>query len=335
MKLKLNTKEIYDILNSDQPNQNERQLAIQYLINKIEHGKELNSVESHHLMIHLKLLTNTEVLDYFTEKLPQYSIRDHEFRTLFPNYWDNLLGGERVYTPFDEIPIEGKIIHLDFLHSIFLEWKKDIENKNNNKDKILNLVREEVQLEINKLKNDPYFISLGGNAKLYREKRIYLYSKFVYILTKDFVELNKNGKMNTLFNDRELWLDYVGFCHILFRHYGGGIRLYETKKSFHTHTIHHKNLGQEIIDILYEIGKLGIHDYHISKYIPIEYKETKYGIWIKESKHSIKDRGIVEVLHVKTFYPIENEENLFKLIQGYEKVIVSNDLIYYKKIFEQ
>ena len=100
------------------------------------------------------------------------------------------------------------------------------------------------------MKSDSSFLNLGENAKIHREKRIYLYSKFVYILTKDFIELNQDGKINTLFNGKELWLDYVGFCHILFRHYGGGIRLYKTDKSFHINTIHHKNLGQELINIL-------------------------------------------------------------------------------------
>ena len=138
MKLKFNTKEIYDILNSDQPDQNERQLAIQYLIDKIEKGKQLNSVESHNFIIQLKLLNDFELLDYLSTKLPQNSIIEHEFRILFPIYWNNLLGGKTVDTPSGEIPIHIKTIHLDFLHNIFLEWKAIIDELKNNKDQILN-----------------------------------------------------------------------------------------------------------------------------------------------------------------------------------------------------
>ena len=296
------------------------------MLERLEAKKKVKGVEYHWLLMSLASLKipkhivvniiNLKQEDHFNEHLLKYTL---------PLYRNDLFGIADVYILDYKLTVAEKRQHVDFLDKQYYSWLDDLFNIKQ-KDKIIHKLRKEVECYRSKLDKYTLKYNITGNRKKYRDKLMVLYSRFCYILAKQHFEALDTKYYFIEFGTRTVAFDAPVYAHILFRHYGAGLHLFDTGKSFHSSDSDYKNINLELENVFSTLASNGFSLIEPISYLPVRLRGTKKAICTKKLELSLKGKGKVNVDLITSYYPIEVEDNLRDLDTRYEEVVISDEL---------
>lgn len=252
--------------------------------------------------------------------------RDYIFRKLYLIYCGNLEGRFPAHNAFGLVPIEQKETEIQKLHEFYIEWTPTV-SKFNHKDDLLNNTASETNIELknlNKLHN-----SLRWEGPLLEEKRkaIILHSKYIYLIAKEFFEINNSSFVTANFGSNQIEINTYSLIHILFGHYAGAIKQFDTQKSFHLDpTINNKELPFELKGILERLGSNTQISNQSIKFIPCRLNGKIYSMWTQNTIKHERGKGKIEFTRLETFYPTESIEELNKINNEFTEIIIDESL---------
>lgn len=298
------------------------------LLNKANNSEKLSIAEANFVCDILKLSIPADPKDVIN--LDDYKVcREYVFKDLYLNYYNNLNGIKPARDYMGPIAVDKKRVDIKKLDEFNNEWFPKL-GIFNHKDQLLNLIVSEANKELKEIKRRHETSGKGYNALRAKQKSVSLHSKYLYLTIKEFFEEIENGSVIVNFNEREVHIDSASLVHIMFRHYAGITKQFDTGKSFHLdRSINHFEIPNELKSILEQIQDSGQLPSSQIDFIPIKFNSTIYAIWTGELKTYIKGKGQVTVRKLKTFYPIEDENELNKINGNYDEISIDDNLSYY------
>jgi hypothetical protein len=144
---------------------------------------------------------------------------------------------------------------------------------------------------------------------------------------KEFFEENKSDFVIAQFGTREIEINTHSLIHIMFRHYGGAIKQFDTEKSFHLDTtIKYKELPYEIKSIIELIGTHSSLNSQAIKFIPLKINGNIYSMWTEQITEYRKGKGKVVYTRLETFYPTELKEELDRIANEFQEIKIDERL---------
>ncbi len=257
--------------------------------------------------------------------------KDYLFKDLYIKYYNNLNGIKQAKNFLGPISIDQKQIDVKKLDDYHKEWFPKLA-KFNHKERLLNLVASEANKELKDISKEYETSNRGYNVLKAKQKSISLHSKYIYLTVKAFFEEIDEDSIVINFNNERIHIDRGSLVHIMFRHYSGVVKQYDTRKSFHMdNSINPFDLPNVLKVILEKISHSGQFPTSQIKFIPIKYNEIFYSIWTEEIKTSKKGKGLISYRNLKTFYHTEDLNELNMLTRDFEEIPVDDRLSYYVK----
>lgn len=258
------------------------------------------------------------------------SLADFVFKGIYILYHNDLEGKFAIHDIYGIVPIERKKKEVEKLDEFFSEWR-EIVKKSNHKEKLLNEVAAEARIELKSLKG---FIDDGlidYREVNQKEKSIVLHSKYLYLTVKEFFEENEGHPIIAVYNGSEIEIDTHSLTHIMFRHYAGSVKQFDTNKSFHFDTgLDPKAIPHNLKIILERISSSGVLKNEPQQYIAFRHRGNPYAIWIKEAEKPVKGKQ-VKFNRLQTYYPILDEEEIKKIEQERVEIRIDHDLSVFRK----
>jgi hypothetical protein len=235
-----------------------------------------------------------------------------------------------------------KEVNLENLEKISQEWMPIIERQNH-LDKLLNEIAREFRVWKKKFEKNPVFSGdhFFKGKFVYRTgiKQLVLLSKYLYLMAKDILIYNQGIIKNITFCGIEIWFTEYSIAHIVFGHYGEGVkpRFYGKSHFYNDSRIHPRDVISTIRGILTKISISGIMPTPSSEQlrrafqIPIIYNSQPYAIWLKEFQMGQKGKGMVTKVRVESFYPLKEVSEIDKIGRNFEELKIDEELSVLKK----
>jgi hypothetical protein len=306
-------------LDSSDPNLEEFHKMLFEIDDKIKAGIKLNLAEKENYCeaIWIADQNGKEGFDMRSE----FCCKDYWFKHAWRHYWSDLDGiytHKNIFTK-KKIPKETVKIDLEFLKKTAVEWQKIID-KTNHKESLLNLISKETRREIRKYNEDPKWHIMGFFCESNEYERgmliIRLRSKYIYLRVQEYFDKNSNKVQLFQFKNRQIEFNHESLLHILNRHYEASRKQAEREKSLHNEDIHPDEIYR-IINLLFIQITNQIEKKIDDKKVFFEFKGKKYAIWIKDSHKFIRGTGRTNYQFISTFYPVTQDEELFKIKSNY------------------
>jgi len=270
------------------------------------------------------------------EKVNQCKVcENYIFKNLFLIYYSKAYGDKIMKvkgTSLYEVNLAEKRKDEHFLNKRASEWL-NIVRKTNHSNKMLKAISKETRkdLKILEKENPPIKLLTKKKRKAFRDKktRLLLLSKYVYLTAKKILENEKNINLTINFSNNKIEFDEFSLIHILYGHYAQIIKE-DANKTYHYEEFKPDILPSKLNEILTEIGKTNYYN-EIPEQIYFEYKDITYAVWIKEETKQIKGKGNIQYYHLKTFYPLELENDLNKVKETHSLKEISNEIKLYVK----
>jgi len=241
------------------------------------------------------------------------------------------------HTFSDDYPKIPKFVitHRELLrfHSLINDWKQVVK-KTNHSGRLLQFVSKETREEIKRLKQSFSILLIGYSTyeHIKREQRIYMFSKFLYLLCKSILVNYPFPGYKFIFQSKDIYFDEFSFAHILFRHYGQIMKQYETGKSyFDDFFFDYRKLPEKIEEILINIERSGLFTENDFENIIFRFNGKVYSIYIQKETRQEKGKGNVEYLRINTIFPVLEAEKIAELNAGYHEEAINKELYVFIK----
>lgn len=218
--------------------------------------------------------------------------------------------------------------HINYV-GLVKEWEKEVF-KTNHTDQLMQIATKETRDELKILrKKFTVFHRKFSSAEYQRRKfKLVEWSKYRYILIKKVFELIiKSDHYKLYLNGQEIIFDYYSLTHILTRHYGHIMKLYETDKSHFTKDVHHEEVHSQLEAIFKQIDDSNLYKEDSVEEVNIRFNGTLYKIF-----SDYETKGSTKFLRLNSFFPIENTKMLDRLKNEFEEKEISNSLSVFIKI---
>ncbi len=239
------------------------------------------------------------------------------------------------HTFSDDFPkIEKFVItHRELLrfNSLITDWKQTIK-KTNHSDRLLQYVSKETRDEIKALKKSfsILLIEYSTYEHIKREQRVYMFSKFLYLLCKSITLNYPFPGYKFAFQGIDIYFDDFSFAHILFRHYGQIMKQYETGKSyFDDFFFDYRKLPEKIEEILSVIEHSQFFTERNFESIIFKLNGKIYSLYIQKEIRQEKGKGNIEYLRINTIFPMFDTEKIRQVNSSYAEKIITNEISVY------
>ncbi len=230
-------------------------------------------------------------------------------------------------TPPGMYPLKER--HHIYYVSLVKEWEKEVF-KTNHTNQLIQIAAKETRDELKILRKKYTALHRTFSSAEYQRRKFKLieWSKYRYIMIKEVFELIiKSDHYKLYLNGQEIIFDYYSLTHILSRHYGHIMKVYETEKSHFTKNIHHEEVHLQLETIFKQIDDSNLYKNNSVEEVNIRFNGTLYKIFSDfETKDSTK------VLRLNSFFPTENIQMLDRLKNEFEEKVISNNLSVFVKI---
>jgi len=222
--------------------------------------------------------------------------------------------------------VELEQTHHTFYENLINEWAKTID-KTNHSDQLLQVTAKDARDELKELKKRVAIV----DAKPKEEKFAILeWSKFRYILVKEIFELVIKSDSHKLYlNNIEILFTYYSLSHILTRHFGHGMKPYESYKSHFTKDIRHDEIHMKLQEFFKLIDESQYFLNDGIEEVNIRYKGTLYKIF---SESYIE--GKKSYVRVGSFFPTVNQKMLDRLRDEFVEKKINNVFSVFTGILE-
>jgi hypothetical protein len=284
---------------------------IEELLQRFHEGEELTLAEEEYACSILSILRNDKGAYQFNIRGLD-GCKNHRFNRTYLLYAHDLDGKGNIWDYNGHISNANKQNDVDFLVKEYAEWKAAINGKKTG-DKLLSYVIDETQHQLKM--HSKYCLANGipDDEEAYGEKSIFLHSKFVFLLVKEFYQ--DFGKEDILINwyGNQVLIDQFCFVHTLFRHYASGVKDYQTGKSYHfDQSILYKDLPEFLIRFVKSFGKNNPRTAFNGKSIDLVFRRKKYSMWFRPIT-IFKEGAGYDYLRLQTFYPVEQLRDKMRL----------------------
>lgn len=309
----------------------ETRKMIQDLIDRTVKNEKMTQAE---IQRACSLMEYSKPLDHdFEFDIYKYdACKDYIFRKLYLVYHGNLDGRLPAHNAFGLVPLEQKKFEIKRLDEFYAEWTPVI-SKFNHKEALLNDLASEANIELKQLDKLGDKLNWDYRELAQKRKAVTLHSKYIYLTAKEFFEENKSDFVIAKFGASEIEINTHSLIHIMFRHYGGAVKQFDTEKSFHLDTtIKYKELPYELKSIIESLGSDSELSTQGIKFIPVKINAKIYSIWTEKVTKYPKGKGKVEYIRLETFYPTELKEELDKIANNYKEIKIDERLSGFLKI---
>jgi hypothetical protein len=210
-----------------------------------------------------------------------------------------------------------------YYEGLVKEWENVI-NTTNHPDELLQITCKDARDELRNLKKGYSFLLRHSSSEDYLDRKFKLleWSKYRFIMIKRIFELEiKSNEYILSLNKESVIFDYYSVSHILTRHYGHIMKMYDTDKSHFTKDIHHEEIHTKLEQIFAKIDTSGLYQGQSLKDISIRYCGTLYKIYIVPAV-----KGAKKTNRVSTFFPIEDDRLLIRLERDYSEKVIDESL---------
>lgn len=237
--------------------------------------------------------------------------KNYHFRSRYLKYVNDLNGHREIMDYNGPVSKPQKEKDVAFLQKTYEEWEAYLENKSTGFG-LINYVAQELKYQLKELDKYTLRLQIGSRYKDYLRKILFLHSKYIYLLVKEFYEELGTNEEQIEIQGEEILVDGFTYVHTMFRHFAAHIKKHQIKKSYHFD----ENIGfKEVPDFLlnalhnFKTLKLPLNKRHLY----FSFNDTPYAIWFRPFKKSLPGNIQNEYLRVQTFYPIENTREYTKL----------------------
>ena len=202
------------------------------------------------------------------------------------------------------------------LLEVFLdEWEKLINNEHHD-DIVLQKVAKETKIELKQLR---------GRNNYQAIRNAIATSKFKYISIKKILDVRLvNNVYAFTVKEKQFIFNAEALVHIIFGHYGGISKQYDSKKDFFTKDFWHEDLASDIEKILVKIFEQeDISSYH-RKVVDFRYMGTIYRLCFGYSHQNDNNKWTVT-----SFFPVERQNILKQLNSEFKEIWVDDNLSYF------
>lgn len=300
--------------------------VIDALLRRHGKGEELTLAEEEYACSILSILRDKATGNHMHNIRRLAGCINHRFNRTYLLYAHDLEGRGKIWDYNGLINSANKQSDIDFLRDQFTNWKATIAGKKTS-EKLLGYVIDET---LHQLKMHSKFCSsnnIPAGSKTYGEKSIYLHSKFIYLLVKEFYQdLGKEELIVDLYGNLVL-IDQYCFVHTLFRHYASSVKDYQVGKSYHfDQKILYKDLPLFLMRFVRSFGKNNPKKAFNGKSIDLIYRRKKYSIWFRA--FTIHKGGSAhDYLRLQTFYPVKQFRDE-KRVNELKRVKINRQLTY-------
>lgn len=301
----------------------------QDLIWRAERNDEMSLAEKAHALGIVRTSYNKETNEPMNvDDFPTLS--DFVFKSLYILYHDDLDGQYAIQDAFGMISLDKKKGDVRRLNKFFHEWKQVVLKSNHN-EVLLNEVTTEARRELKLLKKIFKNNQVDYREINQKEKSIVLHSKYLYLTVKEFFEENEGRPIIANYNDYEIEINTRSLTHIMFRHYAGSVKQFDTNKSFHFDTgLDHKAIPFVLKNILETISSSMVLKMEPVTYIAFRHRGNLYAIWIQEAEKSVKGKQ-VKFNRLETYYPIHDKDELTRIQAERQEKEISADLSVFRR----
>ena len=262
------------------------------------------------------------------------------FKELYLTYWADLTGTGR-YTKLygcdiKEVPLSEKQADLEKLISTAKDWE-ELVIKENHSEKLLQAMSKEARESIKLLNKEPEFnpqnnpFFKGSFLYKYKKWNLILYAKYIYLMAKEVFEYSTKEEFHFNLCGQSIEMDELSIIHILQRHFGEGVKKFQSGKSHFYGEFKPKELNNQFRDILARIEQSQTLTAGDIFKLPFLYKQHPYMIWIsKKTKQEKGQKGNIKFLHLSSFHPIKDKDLLIDLENNYELILIDNELSIYR-----
>jgi hypothetical protein len=317
-----------DYLNATAKSPDEVALIHGDLIAAVRDGVELTLAEAKYIgtVLEAMFAIDNEVVNLLERIYDQ--LDDYKFWQIFMRYAKDVDGWAVIPSPYGPVPLEQKRIDANYLEREYQLWKPLI-HKTNHKQTVMQFLskqaRDELKeaLEWSKQQGEGYF------RRLYIEKFVTLYSKFVFIKVAEYYQEYDVKKDSMTFCGKETIVDSFAYTHILMRHFSPTGKFGRPGLTFHhDQAIDVNNLPKSILYFLGQYDQhIGINHFNRQQ-IYFNLNDRNYVIWFKELPRNIAGGGQLLFLRVQTFYPAELANDVLS-ISKMIKVRINGNLSFY------
>lgn len=264
------------------------------------------------------------------------------FKELYLTYWHDIFGTGH-YTKlygYEEkvVPIIERVSDLEKLKSIATSWEVVI-SQTNHSEKLLQSVSKEARDVIKALNDKPEFnveinpFIKGSNFYKYKKWSLLLFSKYIYLMAKEIFEYTNESHFRFNLCGVTIEMDELSIVHILQRHYGEGVKKFQTGKSHFYGEFEPQELNTKFRYILGKIDQSDILSPNDIFKFPFSYKGINYMIWISEKYKQIKGhKENLKFLHLSSFHPITDVGLLTDLKNNYILTPIDSEISVYQKV---
>ena len=305
------------------------QVMCQDLIRRAERNDEMSLAEKAHTLGIVKSSYHAETDEPMNiDDFP--SLVDFVFESIYILYHGDLDGQYAINDAFGLIPLDKKKEDVRRLNKFFSEWR-EVVLKSNHKEALLNEVTAEARKELKLLQKLFEDGQVDYREIDQKEKSIVLHSKYLYLNVKEFFEENEGKPVVVKYHDCEIEINTHSLTHIMFRHYAGSVKQFDTNKSFHFDTgLDHKSIPFVLKNILETISSRMVLEKESHNYIAFRHRRNLYAIWIQETEKPFKGKQ-VKFNRLETYYPILDQDEINRILTEREELRITPDLSVFRR----
>jgi len=258
----------------------------------------------------------------------------YKFRFLYLVYYDDVSGESTYLKPKGEVyaivnPIEVKQ-DIKYLAKEAEDWKVIVDQERQHSDPLLNQVAIETRNELKLFEETRPPLHDQQKLKQYKylKRRLYLHSKYIYLMAKGVFESFDKKDFTFSLNGQEIVINEYSIIHILNRHFAQLVKPH-SDKSFHNMNIAPRYLNKDIKSIMEKIDNSGLYIGHPIRNINFVYKGDKYALWTERKTIQVKGQGNVQINRLQSFYPIEEQDTISRLNTEFVLKKVDDDISVY------
>jgi glycosyltransferase involved in cell wall biosynthesis len=149
--------------------------------------------------------------------------------------------------------------------------------------------------------------------------KLMAWSKFRHVLVRKIFDLHiKHEYFSIYLNGKEIRFNAESAMHILSRHFGHGMKPYNSTKDHFYGVFRHDRLHEDFNELFCAIDQSGVYAHDNVTDINIRYQNVIYKIWSVQVDEN--------TYRISTFFPISSAQILGKIDQQYYEVQISDKL---------
>jgi hypothetical protein len=220
---------------------------------------------------------------------------------------------------------------LSYLYAQADLWEQTILITNHS-DELLQIASKETRKQLKDLEAEIPIHEKGTHQSKIRKRGVLLLQRYIYQMCLEVKEAMGVSSYSMRLNTVDIEFTLHSLYHIVSRHYAGGVRQFNTGKSFVTGHFVPRELHMDLGRLISDIDFSGVYAKDSIEKIAIDFKGRTYRIWIQDAIKQIPGKGNVTYKRVETFYPVTDIKELTDLSNNYVATKVNNDLkVYCKK----